>query len=291
MKRRRAASSSTNKQDVKLSDLLKEDIFDLLRQDMTHDDSLKTPGFDVQRLRLVNLVQDITTVTNHFYTNIARMLGPLDVVAEVIKDVEEQSNQAFPTDESVDVAKEFSHIAQEAVTEYKSKMRQQPSSTQPSTQPVNESLTLATVGSMVMNSSKGLPGLLDALRELANFYQLGVLHRGLRLGNLLLKKVEEKGSGSFSGVLTPETSYRLYRAMWNKGFQTSKILLGEQDYGDNKESAKTLVEGLMYKLVISWYALPGVLTLLKVSAALLKKAEINPEAEAALTKVQSSLKS
>lgn len=89
--------------------------------------------------------------------------------------------------------------------------------------------------------------------------------------------------------LSDDASYALYKAMWDKGFQTSSVFMMDKDYLAGKEQARIKCEGLIYKMLVARFAFPAIITCLKICVALLGKSESVLEAAPVLEDINSDI--
>lgn len=131
-----------------------------------------------------------------------------------------------------------------------------------------------------------MSGYLETLEELARHFKAHKLLRGLKIAGMVTKKIESRGNVvSFDDQI----SIVLYKALWDKGFQSSKIFLSDSDYLSGAENARLLTEGLFYKLNLGYYAFGSIQSLLSISVAYLKETEGNREAEGILNNIHNKL--
>ena len=131
-----------------------------------------------------------------------------------------------------------------------------------------------------------MSGYLETLEELARHFKAHKLLRGLKVAGMVTKKIESRGNiVSFDDQI----SVVLYKTLWDKGFQSSKIFLSDSDYLSGKDNARLLTEGLFYKLNLGYYAFGSIQSLLSICVAYLKEAEGNREAEDILKNIHNKL--
>lgn len=178
---------------------------------------------------------------------------------QVAGQLKSQSQQ--PTQVSEALANEMTHLINEMVADYDSAK---------AIQPLNEVLGVSTGIGLVLGVMGGIPLLLKGLYKLAKFLKLEKLATALHHAYHVAHKLELKSID----ILVPDRlSYVLYKKAWQKGFKTSKTFLQYEDYSANKQHAKQKVEGLVYKMLLIYFAIDGLKGVLHAGSAALQMAE------------------
>lgn len=260
-----------------------ESILDVLKGKQEID-----PSLSHSQQQLLVLSQSILGSLQGLYDTLEQSRVQLVVIEEIRKEVEEKAGKKLPIDTATNFSQVLSSLSQGAIVEYqdyikKAVIQQQLSPQQPT---ISESLTLPTIASFTFGAARNMSGYLETLEELARHFKAHKLLRGLKIAGMVTKKIESRGNVvSFDDQI----SIVLYKALWDKGFQSSKIFLSDSDYLSGAENARLLTEGLFYKLNLGYYAFGSIQSLLSISVAYLKETEGNREAEGILNNIHNKL--
>lgn len=259
--------------------ILSEDMF-ALYNNMKSQEGL-TPETR-NSMQFQTMKSEINLMIEPLFNKLVSVTQQLEVVSSLIEELKEQGNFSFDEllDGTITTAQNLMKMVINSKKELETKNFAQPQSSI-----VQENLSLTTITSLAFNTmqANGLR-LLDQFEKVAKRFSLFKLTNTIRMMSLVLAKLTEPTKLN----LSTDSSYLLYTAMWNRGFQASPTFLSEKEYkGDEK--AKTVVEGAFYKLLIVFYSFPAFQQLLMLCVAMLNYL---PESDYEfLAKIKEDLKS
>jgi hypothetical protein len=208
----------------------------------------------------------------------------LEVVREIIGEVEGRTKSKLPVDTTVNFSIALKNLAQQSIEEYQEHLK---SKIESDVVPVNESLTIPTVASFTFGAARNLGNYLLVLEELARQFKAPKLLKGLRVAGMVARKVGSKGGSSMK--YSDEASLAIYKSLWDRGFQSSKTFLGNEDYLSGVQNARLVSEGLFYKLSVAFYSFQAIQYLLSTCVAYLREAQADLGTNELLTQVYSKL--
>jgi hypothetical protein len=262
--------------EILYEELVTEDLYDFIKQELAEKELIGVRG---DRLKMINLSKSIMNIVKNAYNRLGIVQAQIKVVPEIMKEV---GFNSFKATHGTELSKNLGEMAKEAIIEYR-----EGAANLPELPAVIESyITVSTLAGFMLGSVRGLGKVLDGIKGIAKFYQLEKLQRGLEIGNEVMGEFE---SPNAKAILDDKSSYKLYLALWNRGFQTSKTILPDYEYLKNKFNAKEVCEGVMGKLMIAYYSFGALMTLLSICAALMKRAEGQEESRVAIEKIHGEL--
>lgn len=246
-----------------------EDLFDVLKGKQKVDPDLSY----VQQQHLL-FSQGLTNSIQNLYDRLEQARIQLLVVSEIKQEVEAKTKNQLPTDTVTLFGTALQTLSQAAVVEYQefAKRSVVQHGLGPDEPTIKESLTLPTIASFAYSAAKNLSASLQTLEEVARKFKSPKLLKGLKVAGMVAKRVDSKG-GTFK--FGDDISLATYKALWDRGFQTSKTFLSDQDYLSGKDNARLLSEGLFYKLNMAFASYGAIQTLLSICVAYLKEAEVD----------------
>lgn len=240
--------------------LLSEDMF-AIYNNMKSQEGL-TPETR-NSMQFQTMKSQVNLMVEPLFNKLVSVTQQLEVVSSLI---EELKQGGFSFDELMDgnvtTAQNLMKMVLDSKKELESKNFAQPQSSV-----VQENLSLTTITSLAFNTvqATGIK-LLEQFEKVAKRFTLFKTTNTIRMMSLVLTKLTEPPAKSLN--LSDESSYLLYTAMWNRGFQATPKFLSEKEYKSDSK-AKTVAEGAFYKLLLVFYSFPAFQQLLMLCVAML----------------------
>lgn len=286
-----------------VEDALNEGILDFVKQAASKAKQITQQAWNKVSGGLRNAVAVALQKIQNKIAELEKASPQFQAIAQLKAEAEQASGEKFPVDDTMKVAMNLKNVAAqanqelEAVKKQISAQIQQTPAQQPAPgvqeafametthlinemiseynseraiQPLNEVLGVSTGIGLALGAMGGIPLLLKGLYKLSSFLGFKKLSVGLEHAYHVAHKIELKGID----ILVPDRlSYQLYKGAWKKGFKTSKVFLQYEDYSANKQHAKQKVEGLVYKMLLIYFALDGLKGIMHAGSAALQMAE------------------
>lgn len=132
--------------------------------------------------------------------------------------------------------------------------------------PVNESLTLTSVLGVGFALLGGIPMVLKGLYKLAEYLGAEKTAAILKKAHHFAHKVEEK---TIDWMVPDRLSWAIYMALQKRGIKAAAHKLTYEEFKANKGGAKLKIEGLVYKVILIYFAFSGITSALHAGASLL----------------------
>ena len=253
---------------------LHEDIFAVLKNKQVLD-----PYMNATQKRQLGISQGIISELENLYNSLEQSRMYFEIISSINNQVKGTSEKLFQEDAAIEFGNKLESIVQKALSEYQEHVNEtlinnETGNGQSFQLKENLTITIPTLATFIFSAVSNLSSKLIALESIAKKYNAVGLLNGLRISGMIINKLEKKGI-KFAQPLNDEMSLRLYQTLWNFGFQPSKVFLVSDDYLQNKENARTLCEGLFYKLNLAYYTIPAIQSLLSIAVAYLKEDEMD----------------
>lgn len=252
---------------------LHEDIFAVLKNKQVLD-----PYMNATQKRQLGISQGIISTLENLYNSLEQSRMYFEIISSINNEVKGSNEKLFQEDAAIEFGNKLESIVQRALSEYQEHVNEKLINNETNNQSFqlkeNLTITVPTLATFIFSAVSNLSSKLIALESIAKKYNAVGLLNGLRISGMIVSKLEKKGI-KFAQPLNDEMSLRLYQTLWNFGFQPSKTFLISSDYLQNKENAKTLCEGLFYKLNLAYYTIPAIQSLLSIAVAYLKEDEMD----------------
>ena len=242
--------------------MMAEDLFDVLK----NGPDAPTSMLIGQRANLVTLNNAVSGRLQALYDRLEQARLHLEGVSELWHAVETKAKVKLPLDTTMRFAVGLGTLSRSALEEYEGQVKDKLKKNGV----VPESLTVATAASYAFSAMRNLFSMFQTLEEIPRQFRAPKLLRAIRVAGMIGKKIEDKG---VVYKVSDEISLVVYKELWDRGFQTSKTFLSNEDYLADKENARTLSEGLLYKLMLSFHSFGGIQSILSVCVAYLKRTE------------------
>jgi len=283
---------------------INEGLIDLIKKAAASLKQGASQGWEKVQGALRSSVANLTGIIAKKSPELAKLKPQLQFIMDIKNEAEAETGEKFPIDNTMQIAQNLSLKAREATQEVNALKGQGASATNQSQpvapnqrgvqeafaielttiinetvadyssdraiQPLNEVLGVTTVIGLVLGIMGGIPLLLKGLYKFTKYVGLEKLSGAIEHAYHVAHKIEAKGID----VMIPDRlSYAIYKKAWAKGFKTSKTFLEFPDYSANKQHAKQKVEGLIYKLLLVYFAAEGISGILHASSTALTAAE------------------
>jgi hypothetical protein len=283
---------------------INEGLIDLIKKAAASLKQGASQGWEKVQSALRSSVANLTGIIAKKSPELAKLKPQLQFIMDIKNEAEAETGEKFPVDNTMQIAQNLSLKAREAAQEVNALKGQVASATNQSQsvapnqrgvqeafaielttiinetvadyssdraiQPLNEALGVTTVIGLVLGIMGGIPLLLKGLYKFTKYVGLEKLSGAIEHAYHVAHKIEAKG---IDVMIPDKLSYVIYKKAWAKGFKTSKTFLEFPDYSANKQHAKQKVEGLIYKLLLIYFAAEGISGILHASSTALATAE------------------
>lgn len=144
------------------------------------------------------------------------------------------------------------------------------------TRTINEgTITLTTSGTKAITLINNLQPILKTFKKISDKNMQVNLSIAIRALIELIDDVYINKKAKLN--IDNEQSYKLYKTLWNNGFPIGKRIISQTDYFKNKDSTKTLTEGLYLFVSTAHYILGPIQRVFQIIVSILRNNESNIE--------------
>lgn len=213
-------------------------------------------------------------------------------IVEVVVQASKESGESIPWDDTLKAAKEFGSITKEqavAIVEddLKGPVKEKAASVTEGkyisglysllketslerTDRIDESLTLTGVLGIGFALLGGVPLVLKGLHKLAVYLNATKTAELLKRSYEITHKIEEK---TIDWMIPDKLSWLIYQGLQKRGIKTASTKLSYDEFKADKGHAKSKIEGLVYKVILIYFAFSGISSVLHAGVSLLSFVE------------------